>query len=176
MHLVYGGGNLGLMGAVSKSVQEGGSQVLGIIPKPLAGEKFIGKTNGEEYLVSGMSERFIEMINHADAFIALPGGLGTLEDIFTITSWANLNIHQKPVGLLNVNHFFDFLLVFLDDAKRLGFISKSAKDIVMTARRADELIDQLQAYTPKIDPLVSKLDWSDNGRGKKRRVDLNLSL
>ena len=79
MHLVNGGGNLGLMGHVSKAVQDIGGQVLGIIPKPLADEGLIGKINGEEIIVSGMSERLIEMINHADAFIALPGGLGTLE-------------------------------------------------------------------------------------------------
>jgi uncharacterized protein (TIGR00730 family) len=176
MHLVYGGGNLGLMGCISKAVQDGGRQVLGIIPKTLADESIIGKTNGEIYIVSGMSERITEMINHADAFIALPGGLGTLEEIFTVTSWANLYIHRKPIGLLNVNHFFDFLLVFLENAKMLGLLSKSAKDIVFTSRKADELIDQLVAYEPKIDPLLSKLDWSDNDRGKKRRVDLNLSL
>ena len=86
MHLVYGGGNLGLIGAVSKAVQEWGSQVLGIIPKPFDNEIFINKTNGEKYTVSGMSERFTEMINHANAFITLLGGLGSLDDIFTIAS------------------------------------------------------------------------------------------
>ena len=149
---------------------------MGIIPKPFDNEILIGKTNGEKYIVSGMSERFTEMINHADAFIALPGGLGTLEDIITVASWANLDIHRKPTGLLNVNHFFDFLLVFLDDAKRLGFLSKSTSDIFLSAEKADDLIDQLLAYEPKIDPILSKLDWSDNDRGKKHRLDLNLSL
>ena len=106
-----------------------------------------------------MSERLTEMINHADAFIPLPGGLGTLEEIFTISSWANLNIHQKPIGLLNVNGFFDFLFVFLEDAKRNGFISKPVRDIFLTARTADDLIDQLLTYEPKINPILSKLDW-----------------
>ena len=113
IHLVYGGGDLGLMGAVSKAVQEGGSQVLGIIPRTLTETNLIGKTNGEEKIVSSMSERLTEMINHADAFIALPGGLGTLEEILTVVSWANLNIHQKPIGLLNVDHFSIFCLYFL---------------------------------------------------------------
>ena len=176
MHLVYGGGNLGLMGCISKAVQEGGGQVLGIIPKPLTESHIIGKSNGEECIVPGMSERLTEMINHADAFIALPGGLGTLEEIFTIASWANLNIHQKPIGLLNVNGFFDFLFVFLEDAKRNGFISKPVKDIFLTARTADDLIDQLLAYEPKIDPILSKLNWSGNDRGKKRKVNLDLNL
>ena len=86
IHLIYGGGDLGLMGAVSKAVQEGGSQVLGIIPKTLAEANLIGKTNGEEKIVSSMSERLTEMINHADTFIALPWGLGTLEEILIVVS------------------------------------------------------------------------------------------
>ena len=109
----------------------------------MADEQLVGKTNEEKLIVSCMFERLIEMINHADVFIALPGGLGTLEEIFTVTSWAHLNIHHKPIGLLNVNHFFDFLLVFLEDANRLGFLSKPAKDIFCCARSACELIDQL---------------------------------
>ena len=79
-----------------------------IILKSFANESLTGKTNKEEYIVCYMSERFTEMINHVDAFIALPGGLGTLEDIITIASWANLDIHRKPIGLLNENHFFLF--------------------------------------------------------------------
>ena len=113
IHLVYGSGNLGLMGAVSKAVQDVGSQVLGIIPKTLAEANLVGKMSGEEKIILSMSERFTEMINHADAFIALPGGLGTLEEILTVVSWANLNIHQKPIGLLNVERFFRFSVYFL---------------------------------------------------------------
>ena len=93
MHLVYGGGNLGLTGCISKAVQEDRSQILGIILKPFSESHIIGKSNGKECIVSGMSERLTEMINHADAFIALPGGLRTLEEIFIFTSWENLNIH-----------------------------------------------------------------------------------
>ena len=88
-----------------------------------------------------MSDRFTEIINHADAFIVLLCELGTLEDIITITSWANLDIYRKPTGLLNANNFFDFLLVFLDDAKRLGFISKSTSDIFLSVEKADDLIE-----------------------------------
>ena len=72
-----------------------------------------------------------------------------MEDIITVASWANLDIHRKPTGLLNVNHFFDFLLVFLDDAKRLGFLSKSTSDIFLSAEKTDDLIDQLLAYHQK---------------------------
>lgn len=176
MHLVYGGGNLGLMGAVSKAAADGGSQVLGIIPKTLADADLIDKTNGEELIVSSMSDRIVEMINHSDAFIALPGGLGTLEEIFTVASWNHLNIHKKPIGLLNINRFFDALLLYLDDSRRIGLLSRPARDILISAETINGLIDQLQAYEPHIDPILSKLDWSDGGSSKRRRVDLDLSL
>ena len=114
IHLVYGGGCRGLMGSVSGSAYLGGSQVLGIIPTALAASNIVGKTIGEECRVSSMHERIAKMMCNADAFIALPGGFGTLEEIFQVVSWAQLNMHHKPIGLLNVNNFFDGLLSFLD--------------------------------------------------------------
>jgi len=93
IHLVYGGGSLGLMGGVSIAAFLGGNQVLGVVSKALSEGDIIGKTVGEELQVSTMSERLFVMFNHVDAFIALPGGLGTLEEIFHISSWAQLNIH-----------------------------------------------------------------------------------
>jgi uncharacterized protein (TIGR00730 family) len=113
IHLVYGGGSFGLMRGMSIAVFLGGSQVLGVVPKTLAKGDIIGKTIGEELQVSIMSDRMNTMFNHVDAFIALPGGLGTLEEIFHISSWAQLHIHHKPIGLLNVNGFYDNLLSFL---------------------------------------------------------------
>ena len=98
-----------------------------------------------------------------------------MEEIFTVASWANLNIHQKPIGLLNVDGFFDFLLVFRADANRLGLLSKPTKDIFLVLRKADELINQLLAYEPKIDPIVSKLNWTDNDRGKNWKLDIDLN-
>jgi uncharacterized protein (TIGR00730 family) len=123
IHLVYGGGNLGLMRGVSIAAFLGGSQVLGVIPTALAEGDIIGKTIEEELQVSTMSERLSVMFNYADAFIALPGGLGTLEEIFHISSWAQLNIHQKPIGLLNVNGFYNTLLSFLDHAVEQQFLT-----------------------------------------------------
>jgi hypothetical protein len=113
IHLVYGEGSLGLIEGVSITVFLGGSQVLGVVPKALAKEDIIGKTIGEELYVSTMSDRLNEMFNHVDAFIALPGGLRTLKEIFHISSWAQLHIHHKPIDLLNVNDFYDKLLFFL---------------------------------------------------------------
>ncbi|KAK0588942.1 hypothetical protein LWI29_007515 [Acer saccharum] len=127
MHLVYGGGNLGLIGCVSKATHDGGSQILGIIPKALASCDIIGDTVGEVKIVSSMHERKAEMLDHADAFIVLPGGLGTLEELFEVTSWAQLKIHKKkPIGLLNVNGFYNSMLSFLDYSIEKGFISPLA--------------------------------------------------
>ena len=114
------------MGGVSIAVFLGGSQVLGVVPKALAEGDIIGKTIGEELHVSTISERLSVMFNHVDAFIALPGGLGTLEEIFHIFSWAQLNIHQKPIGLLNVNGFYNTLLSFLDHTVEQQFLTFSA--------------------------------------------------
>jgi len=127
IHLVYGGGSLGLIGGVSIAVFLGGSQVLGVIPKALAKEDLLGKTIGEELQVSTMSDRLNLMFKHADAFISLPGGLGTLEEIFHISSWAQLHIHHKPIGLLNVNGFYDKLLSFLDQAVEQKYLTSSAR-------------------------------------------------
>ena len=149
---------------------------MGIILKPLAEANLIGPSNGEELIVPGMSERLVEMINRADAFIALPGGLGTLEEIFIVLSWANLNIHQKPIGLFNVEGFYDFLCVFLDDARRNGFVTKPMKEHLFTARTAQDLLDQLLAFEPQVDPILSKLKWSEDDRGKRRRINLDLNL
>ncbi|XVF31695.1 hypothetical protein REPUB_Repub17cG0014200 [Reevesia pubescens] len=113
IHLVYGRGNIGLMGCVATAAQLGGSQNLGIIPRALARRNIIGKTIGNEILVSCMHERMNIMMENADAFIALPSGFGALEEIFQIASWAQLNIHKKPIAVLNVNGFYDVCFFFL---------------------------------------------------------------
>ena len=176
IHLVYGGGNLGLMGSVSTAAFLGGSQVLGVVPKALAQGDLIGKTIGEEVQVPTMSDRMNTMFNHADAFIALPGGLGTLEEIFHISSWAQLHIHHKPIGLLNVNGFYDKLLSFLDHAVEQEFLTSSARQIIISAATAEQLIDQLQSFIPVIDPSMSRINWSTTESRKKLKLDLSLSL
>lgn len=175
IHLVYGGGNRGLMGSVAKAAHNKGSRVLGIIPKPLAIENIVGKTVGDELQVSSMHERMAQMLRHADAFIALPGGFGTLEEIFQIVSWAQLQIHQKPIGLLNVNGFYDGLISFLDYAAGTQFIPLLARRILISAPTVDQLIDQLQSFIPLSNPTLHQLDWSTHDSQKKRKIDLNLT-
>jgi hypothetical protein len=176
IHLVYGGGSLGLMEGVSIAVFLGGSQVLGVIPKALDEGDIIGKIVGEELQVSTMYERLSVMFEHADAFIALPGGLGTLEEIFHISSWAQLKIQQKPKGLLNVNGFYNTLLSFLDHVVEQQFLTFSVRQILISAATTEQLIDELQSFIPIVDSSISRLNWSIMERCKKLRLDLSLSL
>jgi len=176
IHLVYGGGNLGLMGCVSIAVFLGGSQVLGVVPKALAKGDIIGKTIGEELQVFTMSDRLNEMFNYIDAFIALPSGLGTLEQIFHISSWTQLHIHHKPISLLNVNGFYDNLLSFLDQVVEQEFLTSSARQIIISVATAEQLIDQLQSFISVIDPSMSRINWSSKESRKRLRLDLSLRL
>ncbi|XVE80762.1 hypothetical protein DITRI_Ditri15bG0006300 [Diplodiscus trichospermus] len=107
INLIYGGGSLGLIGCVSTAAVVHGKRVLGIIPSAFTEKNLIGKTCGKELKVATMHERLLKMMEFGDAFITLPGGFGTLEELFQTVSWAQLNIHQKPIRVLNVNGFFD---------------------------------------------------------------------
>ncbi|KAK9183144.1 hypothetical protein WN944_026293 [Citrus x changshan-huyou] len=181
LHLVYGGGERGLSRFVSEAVFTRGSQVLGIIPKPMKPLVCMsGPPIGEELVVSSMQERISEMINHADAFIFLPGDLATFEALITFASWAHLNIHKKPIGLLNVNNFYDGLLTFINHAIKNHFVPHSVKKLFISASTANELLDLLQAYTPEPDPKTFALNWStDDGSGNSssnKKCDLDLTL
>jgi hypothetical protein len=164
------------MRGVSIAAFLGGSQVLGVVPKALVEGDIIGKTVVEELHVSTMSEHLSVMFNHADAFIALPGGLGTLKEIFHISSRAQLTIHQKPIGLLNINGFYNTLLSFLDHAVKQQFLTFSVRQIHISAATAEQLIDELQSFIPIVDSSMSQLNWSIIKRCKKLRLDLSLSL
>jgi uncharacterized protein (TIGR00730 family) len=116
------------------------------------------------------------MFNHTDAFIALLGGLGTLKEIFHISSWAQLHIHHKPIGLLDVNDFYDNLLSFLYQAVEQEFVTSLARQIIISDATAEQLIDQLQSFIPVIDPFMSRINWSTMESRKKLRLDLSLRL
>ncbi|XP_062179273.1 probable cytokinin riboside 5'-monophosphate phosphoribohydrolase LOGL8 isoform X2 [Phragmites australis] len=147
--LVYGGGSIGLMGLVSHAVHAGGRHVIGIIPKSLMPREVTGEPVGEVRAVSGMHERKAEMARFADAFIALPGGYGTLEELLEVITWAQLGIHKKPVGLLNVDGFYDPLLSFIDLAVNEGFITEEARRIIISAPTAKELVKKLEVRRPQ---------------------------
>ncbi|KAH1123111.1 hypothetical protein J1N35_006271 [Gossypium stocksii] len=162
--LVYGGGSVGLMGLISQAVHDGGRHVLGVIPRTLMPREITGVTVGEVRAVSDMHQRKAEMARQADAFIALPGGYGTLEELLEVITWAQLGIHHKPVGLLNVDGFYNSLLCFIDKAVDEGFISPIARRIIVSAPSAKQLVRQLEEYVPQQDEITSKLVWEEVDR------------
>ncbi|KAL4342310.1 hypothetical protein GQ457_08G017740 [Hibiscus cannabinus] len=162
--LVYGGGSVGLMGLVSQAVHDGGRHVLGVIPRTLMPTVIIGEAVGEVRAVSDMHQRKAEMARQADAFIALPGGYGTLEELLEVITWAQLGIHRKPVGLLNVDGYYNSLLSFIDKAVDEGFISPTARRIILSAPTAKQLVRQLEDYVSECDEIASKLVWDEVDR------------
>ncbi|PPS02775.1 hypothetical protein GOBAR_AA17873 [Gossypium barbadense] len=171
LDLVYGGGSVGLMGLVSQEVHRGGGHVLGIIPKTLMSKEVItGETVGEVKPVTDMHQRKAEMARHSDCFIALPGGYGTLEELLEVITWAQLGIHDKPVGLINVDGYYNYLLTFLDKAVDDGFIKPSQRHIVISAPTATELVQKLEEYVPMHDGVVAKASW------EAEQLELNSSL
>uniref|UniRef100_A0ACD5UXH2 Uncharacterized protein n=1 Tax=Avena sativa TaxID=4498 RepID=A0ACD5UXH2_AVESA len=145
--LVYGGGSLGFMGLVSQAVHTGGRHVLGVIPKALMPREITGETIGEVKVVSDMHQRKAEMGRQSDAFIALPGGYGTLEELFETITWAQLGIHDKPVKVTIGKCYYDALLSSIDTAVEEGFIQPTARHIIVLAPTPAELLDKLEVYT-----------------------------
>ncbi|XP_071720130.1 cytokinin riboside 5'-monophosphate phosphoribohydrolase LOG3-like isoform X2 [Rutidosis leptorrhynchoides] len=124
----------------------------------LGKELLTGETVGEVKAVADMHQRKAEMAKHSDAFIALPGGYGTLEELLEVITWAQLGIHEKPVGLLNVDGFYNSLLSFIDKAVEEGFVSPSARHIIVSAPTAKVLVRKLEEYVPCHDGGI-KLNW-----------------
>ncbi|KAK2433915.1 Cytokinin riboside 5'-monophosphate phosphoribohydrolase log1 [Trifolium repens] len=161
--LVYGGGSIGLMGLISQAVYDGGRHVIGVIPRTLIAREITGETVGEMKAVADMHQRKAEMAKHSDAFIALPGGYGTLEELLEVITWAQLGIHDKPVGLLNVDGYYNSLLSFIDKAVEEGFISSKARHIIVSAPSTKELVKKMEEYSPQHERVASKLSW-ENGQ------------
>ncbi|CAI9783184.1 unnamed protein product [Fraxinus pennsylvanica] len=171
--LVYGGGSIGLMGLVSQAVHDGGRHVIGVIPKTLMPRELTGETVGEVKAVADMHQRKAEMARHSDAFIALPGGYGTLEELLEVITWAQLGIHDKPVGLLNVDGYYNSLLSFIDKAVEEGFISPNARHIIISAPTAQELVKKLEEYVPSHERVASKLNWEMEQLGYAQNYDIS---
>lgn len=157
--LVYGGGSVGLMGMISQRVFDGGCHVLGVIPKALVPLEISGEPVGEVRIVSDMHERKAEMARQADAFIALPGGYGTMEEVLEMITWSQLGIHKKPVGLLNVDGYYDSLLALFDNGVKEGFIKPSARDIVLSASNAQELLTKMEQFKPEHEHVAPHESW-----------------
>ncbi len=143
--LVYGGGSVGLMGAVASSALANGGQVTGVIPRSLAEKEIAHPDLTELRIVSSMHERKAQMADLSDAFVVLPGGIGTLDEAFEIWTWSQLGIHRKPIGLLNIAGFYDGLDRFLDHLVSEAFLKQVHRDILLSDSQPDRLIDRLLA-------------------------------
>jgi hypothetical protein len=143
--LVYGGGSIGLMGKVATAALAHGSGVIGVIPEHLTTAELMGHPIGELLVVATMHERKAKMAAFADAFVALPGGFGTLEELFEVITWAQIGLHAKPIGLLNVDGFFNPLIAYIDHCVAEGFIRPHHRDLVLIDETPARLMDQLAA-------------------------------
>ena len=141
--LVYGGGGVGLMGILADTVLELGGKVLGVLPEALMAREVGHVSLTELRIVSSMHERKAQMSALADAFIALPGGYGTFEELFEVITWAQLGLHSKPIGVLNAGQYFDRLLQFLDHAVEEGFIPSSNRKLLLASERPEDLLQSL---------------------------------
>ncbi|APZ32980.1 Rossman fold protein, TIGR00730 family [Microbacterium aurum] len=148
MNLVYGGGHVGLMGTVADAAVAAGAHVTGVIPRALQAREAVNHNIAELVIVDTMHERKMMMADRADAFLALPGGPGTLEELTEQWTWAQLGIHTKPVGLLNIDGYFDPLLAFVANMRDRGFTHPRYTDMLVVATEADEALARLRDYVP----------------------------
>jgi uncharacterized protein (TIGR00730 family) len=148
IELVYGGASVGIMGELADSVQEHGGHVTGIIPQQLM-EKEAAHTGIRNLIVvASMHQRKSQMADMSDGFIALPGGIGTLEGFFEILTWGQLGIHAKPSGILNIEGYFDELTRFLDHAVTEGFFTEAHRDAILVESKPGKLLERMRAYSP----------------------------
>lgn len=144
--LVYGGAAIGLMGAVASGAIEHGGTVTGVLPRFLQTKEIAHDGLSELILVDTMHERKQKMNELSDGVIALPGGYGTLEELFEMLTWAQLSLHEKPIALLNIDGFYDELIAMIDKMVQKGFLNKEYKEMIIVSADIDQLIDQMQNY------------------------------
>jgi uncharacterized protein (TIGR00730 family) len=148
LRLVYGGGSVGLMGALARAAHEAGTAVVGVIPAPLTAREIMGHKIGELIVVDTMHARKATMASLADGFIALPGGLGTMDELAEALTWGQLGIHAKPIGLLNINGYYDALLQWFDHGVHEGFIRPHHRKLVVEATDPVGLLELLGQHVP----------------------------
>jgi uncharacterized protein (TIGR00730 family) len=151
--LVYGGGKVGLMGVLADTVLDAGGEAIGVMPQALIDREIGHRGLTELKVVDSMHERKALMAELADAFVAVPGGIGTLEELIEVYTWSQLGIHRKPCGVLNVRGYYDHLAALLDHAVREGFLRPQHRAVLSVAGEPAELLDRMAAYEP---PTVGK--------------------
>jgi uncharacterized protein (TIGR00730 family) len=153
LRLVYGGASVGLMGAIADAALAAGGEVVGVMPRALIEREIAHDGLTELREVASMHERKALMSDLSDAFLALPGGAGTLEEVFEIWTWAQLGHHRKPVGLLNAGSYFDLLIAFLDHQRREEFVRPEHRDMLVVEEQPERILDRFERYEP---PVVEK--------------------
>jgi uncharacterized protein (TIGR00730 family) len=149
VQLVYGGASVGVMGALADAALAGGGRVIGVLPRGLFRREVAHQGLTELHEVRSMHERKQLMFDLSDAFVALPGGLGTLEELAEVTTWAQLGIHAKPIAVLDVGGFWTPLLDFLDSLVVEGFLPETSRQLILQVDRVDGLLDTLATYQPR---------------------------
>ncbi len=144
--LVYGGASVGLMGAVADAALEAGGQVIGVLPRDMAERELAHRGLSELHLVDTMHERKARMTDLADGFVALPGGMGTLDELFECLTWRQLGLHRKPVGLFDVDGFFAPLLAWMASAVAAGFVKGAHLDALVVGRSAAEVLELMAGH------------------------------
>jgi uncharacterized protein (TIGR00730 family) len=164
VRLVYGGGKVGIMGAVSRAVIDHGGQVTGIIPEFLMEREHARKAGNGLIVTHDMHQRKRKMFQMADAFVALPGGVGTLEEIVEQITWAQLGRHRKPILLANINKFWDPLCALFEHMKSLQFIRRGLEFDLLLADKADDILPKLQAAAAAIPEEAKQMQTADTER------------
>ena len=146
--MVYGGGRVGLMGAIADAALAEGGEVIGVIPEALLAREVAHEGLAKLHVVGSMHERKRLMSDLSDGFVTLPGGYGTFEEVLEVLSWAQLGIHGKPCGLLDVDGYYEPLATLFDEAVREGFVPPHHRSLVLMERDPDSLLDAMGRYTP----------------------------
>ena len=146
--VVYGGGRLGLMGAVASGALEAGGEVIGVIPEALVNSEVANHACTELITVSGMHERKARFTDLSDGFVTIPGGVGTMDELWEAMSWAQLGYHSNPVGLLNAFSFYDELIAFNRKMAEVGFVRPAHQNILIAADTLPDLLERMAAYEP----------------------------
>jgi uncharacterized protein (TIGR00730 family) len=148
MQLWFGAGSTGLMGAVANGALDNGGEVVGVIPELFNTPALAHNRLTRLDVVDSMHQRKEKLAKEADAFIALPGGFGTFEEFFEILTWSQIGIHQKPIGLLNINHYYDLMLQMIENALKEGFIYKEHYQLFVVEKQVEAMLDALVVFTP----------------------------
>lgn len=150
LELVYGGARVGLMGVLADAVLENGGRVTGVIPESLVSKEVAHEGLSDLRIVESMHARKAEMADLSDGFVALPGGWGTLEELFEVLTWGQLGLHRKPCGVLNVRGFYDGLLSFVEHSIEERFVRREYREMVIVSSSPGELLDRFAQYAPPV--------------------------